>query len=67
MEDPTTNRTSDMLGELLDRMEGAQEAANGTAQEYLEQRAMAEAVRSAADMVSMACEVEAYDEREEDE
>ncbi len=29
---------------------------------------MAEAVgRSAADMVSMACEVEAYDEREEDE
>jgi hypothetical protein len=36
MEDPTTNRTSDMLGELLDHMEGAQQAANGTAQEYLE-------------------------------
>jgi len=28
---------------------------------------MAEAVRSAADMVSMACEVEACDDREEDE
>jgi len=36
MEDPTTNRPNNMLGELLDHMEGAQEVANGTAQEYPE-------------------------------
>ena len=67
MEDPTTDRLNIMLGELLDHMEGAHEVASGIAQEYPEYRAMAEAVRSVADMVSMACEVEAYDEREEDE
>jgi len=56
-----------MLGELLDHMESAQEVASGIAQESPEYRAMAEAVRSVMDMVSMACEVEAYDKREEDE
>jgi len=67
MADPTTDRLNIMLGELLDHMESAQEVASRIAQEYPEYRAMAGAVRSAADMVSMACEVEAYDEREEDE
>ncbi len=67
MEDPTTDRLNIMLGELLDHMESAQEVASRIAQEYPEYGAMAEAVRSAADMVSMAGEVEAYDDREEDE
>ena len=60
MEDPTTNRLNIMLGELLDHMEGAQEVANGIAQEYPEYRAMAEAVHSAMEMVSMASELEGY-------
>jgi hypothetical protein len=53
-----------MLGEVLDHMEGAQEVASGIAQKYPEYRAMAEVVRSATDMVTMACELEAYGERE---
>jgi hypothetical protein len=56
-----------MLGELLDHLEGAQEVASGIAQEYLEYRAMAEAVHSATEMVAMACQLEAYGEREEDD
>ena len=48
-----------MLGEVLDHMEGAQEVASGIAQKYPEYRAMAEVVRSATDMVTMACELEA--------
>jgi hypothetical protein len=64
MEDPSRNRLRTMLGELLDHMEGAQEVASGIAQNYPEYRAMAEAVRSATDMVAMACELEAYGERE---
>ena len=56
-----------MLRELLDHLEGAQEVASGIAQEYSEYEAMAEAVRSATDMVAMACELEAYDERESDD
>ena len=56
-----------MLGELLDHMEGAQEVASGVAQEYPEYEAMVQAVRSATDMVAMACELEAYDERESDD
>jgi len=46
-----------MLGELLGYMEGAQEVASGISQEYLEYEAMAEAVRSATDIVAMACEL----------
>jgi hypothetical protein len=53
-----------MLGELLDHMEGAQEVASGIAHEYPEYEAMAEAVHRAAGMVAMACEVEAYGQRE---
>ena len=53
-----------MLGELLEHMEGAQEVASGLARERTEYAAMAEAVRSATDMVSMACELEAYGEPE---
>ena len=56
-----------MLGELLDHLEGAQEVASGIAQEYLEYRAMAEAVHSATEMVSIASELEAYSDREGDE
>jgi len=66
MDDPTGNRLRTMLGELLDHMEGAQEVAIGIAQKYPEYEAMAEAVRSATDMVAMACELEAYGERESD-
>ena len=58
-EDPSRNRLRTMLGELLDHMEGAQEVASGIVQEYPKYRAMAEAVRSATDMVTMACELEA--------
>jgi len=45
-------------------MEGAQEVASGIAQEYSEYITMAEAVGNANDMVTMACELEAYGERE---
>ena len=67
MEDPTTDRLNIMLGELLDHMESAQEVANRIAQEYPEYRAMAEAVHSATGMVAMACQLEAYSGREEDD
>ena len=67
MEDPSWNRLRTMLGELLDHMEGAQEVASGIAQKYPEYEAMAEAVHSATDMVAMACELEAYGERESDD
>jgi hypothetical protein len=56
-----------MLGELLDHMEGAQEVASGIAYEYPEYEAMVREVRRAADMVAMACEVEAYGQRESDD
>ncbi len=67
MDDASRNRLRTMLGELLDHMEGAQEVASGIAQKYPEYRAMDEAVRSATDMVAMACELEAYGERESDD
>ena len=63
-EDPARNRLRTMLGELLDYMESAQEVTSGIAQEYPEYIAMAEAVGNANDMVAMACELEAYGERE---
>ena len=53
-----------MLGGLSDHMEGAQEIANGFAQAYPEYEAMAEAVRSAAEIVMTAYEPEAYGQRE---
>ena len=53
-----------MLGELLDHMEGAQEAASGIAQEYPEYEAMAEEMRKATNVVVMACELKAYRKRE---
>ena len=53
-----------MLGELLNHMEGAHEVASGIAQEYPEDEAKAQAVRSATNMVAMACELEAYAARE---
>ena len=58
-EDPARNRLRTMLGELLDHMEGAQEVASRIAQKYPDYEAMAEVVRSATDMVTMACELEA--------
>ncbi len=67
MADPTRHRLRTMLGELLDHMEGAQDVASGIAQEYPEYEAMAEAVRSATEMVAMACELEAYGQRESDD
>jgi hypothetical protein len=67
MEEPTRNRLRTMLGELLDHAEGAQEVASGIAHEYPEYEAMADEVRKATDMVAMACEVEAYGSREDDD
>jgi hypothetical protein len=73
MEDPHKNEEPGrmklrvMLGELLDHMEGAKEVASGIAREYTEYEAMAEAVRDAAEMVTMACQLEAYSEREGDD
>ena len=55
------------LGELLDYMESADEVAGRLAGEYPRYRAMAEAVHHAAEIVSMACELEAYSEREGDD
>ena len=66
-EDLSRNRLRTMLGELLDHLEGAQEVAGGIAQEYPEYEVMAQAVRSATDVVAMACELEAYGERESDD
>jgi hypothetical protein len=65
--DPARNRLRTMLGELVDHMEGAQDVASRIAQEYPEYEAMAQAVRSATDVVAMACELEAYGERESDD
>ena len=48
-------------------MDDAQEVASGIAREYPEYRAMAEAVHSATGMVAMACQLEAYSGREEDD
>ena len=56
-----------MLGELLGHMEGAQGVAGGIAREYPEYEAMAQAVRSATEMVAIACELVAYGEREGDD
>ena len=67
MEEPTRNRMRTMLGDMLDHMEGAQEVASGIYQEYPEYKAMADEVRKATDMVAMACEVEAYGSREDDD
>jgi hypothetical protein len=66
-EEPARNRLRTMLGELLDHLKGAQAVASGIAQEYPEYEALAEAVRNANDMVAMACELEAYGERESDD
>ena len=65
--DLARNRLRTMLGELVDHMEGAQDVASRIAQEYPEYEAMAQAVRSATDVVAMACELEAYGEREGDD
>ncbi len=67
MGEEATNRLRTMLGELLNHMEGAQEVAGGIAQERPEYEAMAREVRRAADMVAMACEVEAHGQRESDD
>ena len=48
----------------MEHKEGAQEVVSGLAREHPEYAAMAEVVRSAMDMVSMACELEAYGEPE---
>ena len=61
------NKLRAMLSELLDHMQGADEVASRIAQEYPAYRAIAEAVHSATEMVAMACELEAYSEREEDD
>jgi hypothetical protein len=62
MEDLRRSRLRIKLGDLLEYMEGAEELATGIVREHLEYTAMAEAVRNAADVVLMACEVEAYGE-----
>ena len=67
MEDPARNRLRTMLGELLDPMEGAQEVASGMAEEYRVYEAMTEAVHRAAEMVTIACELEAYGEHDSDD
>ena len=67
MEEQARDKLRAMLGELLENMEDAQEVANGLAREYPEYRAMAEAVHRVKDIVLMACELEAYDERESKE
>jgi hypothetical protein len=56
-----------MLSELLDQMAGAEEVASGIAQRYPEHGAMAEAVRTATEMVSMTCDLEGYGELEDDD
>jgi hypothetical protein len=66
-QDPARNRLRTMLGELLDHLEGAQEVANGIAQDHPEYEAMAEVVGNASDIVAMAYELEGYDEREGDD
>ena len=66
MGEKAANTLSTMLGELLDHMEGAQDVASGVAQEYPDYEAVAQAVSNATDMVAMACEVEAYGQRESD-
>ena len=63
MEDLHRNALRMVLGDMLEYMEGAEELATKIAREYLEYTAMAEAVRSAKDVVLMACEVVAYGER----
>src|SRR5215211_1099420 len=55
------------VGGLSDHMEVAQEIANGFAQAYPEYEAMAEAARSAAEIVMTAYEPEAYGQRESDD
>ena len=65
MADPGRDKLRIMLGELLDHMEVAREVASGIAREYPQYGAMAEVVRSAADMASMACQLEAYGEGED--
>jgi hypothetical protein len=67
MADPTSNRLRTMLGELLDHIEGAQEVASGTAHEYPEYEAMAEAVSNATEMEAIACGLEAYGQGESDD
>ena len=61
MKDSHTDNLLSMLGQRLDHMEGADEVASGIARECPEYAATAETVRSVAEMVSMACELEAYD------
>ena len=51
----------------MDHMEGAAEVASGIVQEHVEYRAITEAVHSATEMVSMACELKAYGAPEGDE
>jgi hypothetical protein len=55
-----------VLGELLGHTEGAQEVASGIAR-VPQARGDAQAVRSATNMVAMACELEDYGEREGDD
>ena len=55
------------VGGLSDHMEVAQEIANGFAQAYPEYDAMAEAVRSTAEIVMTAYEPEAYGQSESDD
>jgi len=60
MADAGSEKRRIMLGELLEHIEVAQEVASGLARESPEYAAMAEAVCRVMDMVSMACELEAY-------
>jgi len=64
---PGQEQAEDHAGRVIDHLEGAQEVAGGIAQEYPEYEAMAEAVSSAAEMVAMAYELEAYSERGSDD
>lgn len=65
MEDTGRDRPRTMLDELLVHMEDAEEVADGIAQKYPEYSAMAEAVRSATEMVSITYEQEGYSSERE--
>jgi hypothetical protein len=67
MEDTGRDRLRTRLGELLNRMVGAEEVASGIVAEYPKYEAMAEAVRGAAEMVAMAYELEAHLESDDQE
>src|SRR5215204_1909138 len=64
MEDAGRKKRQNMLGELLEHLESAQEVASRLAREYPAYAALAEMARSASELVTMAYESEAYGQPE---